>query len=306
MNMAKCLMGLVLFFVWWMSAFPVCADERLKVTVSIVPQRYFLEKIGGDRLDITVMIPPGSSPHSYEPRPQQMVDLSSSKAYFAIGVPFEEVWLTKFAAMNQQMLVVHTQAGIERLAMQAHTEPGEVDEEHTVVPHAHTSRTGCSGDDPHIWLSPPLVMLQARNILTGLLRVDPDHRAVYDSNYRDFIMQLVKLDQKIRNLMQDVGRQRKFMIFHPAWGYFAEAYGLEQIPVEIEGKEPKAKGLRQLIAFARKSGVKTLFVQPQFSSRTAQTIAAEIGCRIVSADPLASDWQENLLKVAGEIAAEAK
>ncbi len=306
MKISRCLAGLFLFFVCWANAVPASAHQKLNVTVSIAPQQYFLEKIGADLVDITVMLPPGASPHSYEPKPQQMVALASSGIYFAIGVPFEDVWLAKFSTINKKMLVVHTEAGIKRRSMMTHAKLTEGYEEHRSMTHAETDQTDCAGNDPHVWLSPPLVMLQARNILTGLLTVDPGHKDIYESNYRNFILELVDLDQKIRDIMRKTEGNRKFMIFHPAWGYFADAYGLEQIPVEIEGKEPKAKNLEQLITFARKSDIRVLFVQPQFSSKTAQTIADEIGGRIVFADPLALDWQKNLLEVASEIAAGAR
>jgi len=281
------------------------AEQRISVTVSIQPQGYFAQRIGRDLVDVTVMVPSGASPHSYEPKPQQMVALTQSRIYFAMGVGFEDVWLDKLSAANPDMLVVHTDSGIQKRFMASHAHFGETsDEEH----HAHSESTGPrhGGSDPHIWLSPPLVMLQARNMLTGLLQVDPQHREAYEANYRDFIMELLDLDNQIRGIFWQKGMGLKFMVFHPAWGYFADAYGLQQVPVEIEGKEPKARDLRQLIESARQTGIKVLFVQPQFSSRSAQTIADAIGGRIVSADPLAADWHKNLLQVARAIAAGAQ
>ena len=269
---------------------PAFAENRLKVTVSIVPQKQFVQKIGGDLVDVTVMVLPGSSPATYEPRPRQMVKLTESKIYFAIGVPFESVWLRKFARSNPEMQIVATQTGIERISMQAHLHDDKDRDHGRAVDHADR--------DPHIWLSPPLVILQARNTLDAILKVDPANRKAYEANYRAFIMELVDLDLKISRLLADMGHNTRFMVYHPAWGYFARAYGLKQIPVEMEGKEPSPKELQQLIRNAKKDGIKTLFVQPQFSTKSANTIARAIGGRVVFADPLAVDWGKNLLRVA--------
>ncbi|MDY0039402.1 MAG: zinc ABC transporter substrate-binding protein [Desulforhabdus sp.] len=281
------------------------AEQKIAVTVSIQPQKYFVQRVGGDLVDITVMVPAGASPHSYEPKPQQMVALAKSKIYFAMGVNFEQAWLDKLSAASPKMLVAYTAAGIQKRFMARHTHSHEESEaEHHG--HSESADSEHGGTDPHIWLSPPLVMLQAHNILTGLIQVDPENREIYEVNYRNFIVELVDLDKKIRDLFWRKGKGLKFMVFHPAWGYFADAYGLQQVPVEIEGKEPKARDLRHLIELAGQTGIGVLFVQPQFSARSAQTIADEIGGRVVAADPLAVDWQNNLLHVAEAIAAAAK
>ena len=270
---------------------PASAETPLKVTVSILPQKYFVENIGGDLVDISVMVLPGSSPATYEPKPKQMVKLTESKIYFAIGVSFEEVWLKKFAGVNSGMRIIATQNGIEKIPMKKHL--------HDDKEWNHGKAIARSGiKDPHIWLSPLLVMVQARNILEGLLQVDPTHRGTYEDNYRKFINEVVDLDLKIRNLFANTGPHTRFMVYHPAWGYFAKAYDLIQIPVEMEGKRPTPKGLQELIRNAKRDGIKVVFVQPQFSTKSAQTIAKEIGGRVVFADPLAFDWAKNLLLVA--------
>ena len=284
------------------------ADKPLQVTVSIVPQQYFVEQIGGGRVQVAVMVPPGADPASYEPKPQQMVALTGSRIYFAVGVPFENVWLSKFAAANPKLLIVRTQTGIAKRAMDRRL-PFEKDHStggFVLKPAGESSRQGVK--DPHIWLSPPLVMLQARHIVAALVQVDPEHRAFYEANYQRFIAQVVELDLKIGNVFWgSQSRERKpFLVFHPAWGYFAAAYGLQQVPVELEGKEPKARELQKLIAFAQAEGIKEVFVQPEFSTRSARTIAQSIGGRIVVADPLAKDWAKNLLKMAQEIASASR
>jgi len=238
-----------------------------------------------------VMVLPGSSPATYEPKPKQMVRLTESKIYFAIGVFFEDVWLKKFAKANPEMKIIATQNGIEKIPMERHLHY-EKDRNHDKAEaHAGTK-------DPHIWLSPPLVMLQARNIFEALMRVDPPNRKIYESNYKSFITELVDLDLKISDLFADTGQGTRFMVYHPAWGYFAKAYALIQIPVEMEGKNPTPKAFQQLIPNAKKDGIKVVFVQPQFSTKSAETIAKAIGGRVVFADPLAFDWAKNLLHVA--------
>ncbi len=280
-----CLMTTILAYAWFAGQTPAfCSEGRLSVFVSIMPQKYFVEKIGGEFVNVSVMVQPGASPAIYEPKPAQMVALSKARIYFAVGVPFEAVWLERIVRADPNLIVVHTQEGIRKRTMREHR--------HQERRHDHQIR------DPHIWLSPPLVMILARNILDALCRIDPSHCAAYDRNCKQFIIELVELDAEIRKIFAGHGRGKAFMVFHPAWGYFAEAYGLEQIPIEIEGKEPKAAELQYLIEHARQRGIKVIFVQPQFSAKSAKTIARAIGGKVAYADPLALDWAENLRKQA--------
>jgi zinc transport system substrate-binding protein len=211
-----------------------------------------------------------------------MAALSRAHIYFAIGVPFEKVWLRKIAAVNREMLVVHTEAGIEKVPMrQGH-------------PQGHPGRI----KDPHVWLSPPLVMIQARNILQALLEVDPKNAPTYEANYKRFLVDLAELDAELRVIFSGKGKNAGFMVFHPAWGYFARSYGLMMLPVESEGKDPKPAALRRLIDSARKKGIDVIFVQPEFSKKSAETIAKAIGGQVAFVSPLAPDWEKNLKEVA--------
>lgn len=259
------------------------AEKRLSVFVSLLPQKYFVHQIGRAFVDVEVMIPAGGDPHIYEPKPRQLVALSKAKLYFAIGVqPFENKWLKKIAPSNPDMVLVHTDRGIQKIPM---TAPYHKEDKHTGEP------------DPHIWLSPPLVMKQAGTILNALVEIDPAHRSVYEVNYRAFVSELVALDDELKNIF--AGKQGfQFMVFHPSWGYFARAYGLQQVPVEIEGKNPKPAQLKALIEHAKKKHINIIFVQPQFSSRSARLVAKEIGGQVILADPLAPDWSGNLREVA--------
>ena len=170
----------------------------------------------------------------------------------------------------------------------------------------HKTTTHAGIKDPHIWLAPPLVMLQARNIPDGLLKVDPDQREVYEAKYDRFISELVALDIKIINQFKGTNQGARFMVYHPSWGYFARAYGLKQIPIEMEGKNPTARELHDLIRMARRDGIRVIFVQPQFSTKSANTIAKAIGGQVMFADPLALNWAENLEEVAAGFASALK
>ena len=274
----------------------VLASEKLTVYVSIEPQRYFVQQIGKELVSVEVMVHPGASPATYEPKPKQMARLSRTKIYFAIGVPFERVWLPKISAANPGMVMVHTDQGIEKLTMTAH-------HHHEKGRHVHEEGEAApGGDDPHIWLSPPLVKIQAGAIRTALQTMDPTHHEVYEANYQGFVSQIGALDAKLKKILE--GKQGlRFMVFHPSWGYFAKAYGLEQIPIEIEGKTPKPGQLKEMIEHAREERIQVIFVQPQFSTKSAALIAKAIGGQVAFADPLASDWKANLYEVANKFKA---
>ncbi len=265
------------------------ATEKLSVFVSIVPQKYFVQQIGKERVDIQVMVKPGASPHIYEPKPRQMMDIANAKLYFAIGVQFENAWLKKITAASPNMKVIHTDHGIDKIAMTSHPNDDEEhdDEEH----HDH------AGLDPHIWTSPELVKVQAGTILKALQKADPSHKKEYEQNFNRFATQIDALDQTLKQTFSGkTGLQ--FMVFHPAWGYFANTYGLKQVPIEIEGKDSKPAQLKELIEHAKKEGIKVIFVQPQFSTQSANVVAREIGGEIAFADPLAENWMANLRMIA--------
>ena len=267
--------------------------KKLVVFVSIAPQKYFLQQIGRQRVEVQVMVQPGASPATYEPKPRQMAAISRTRIYFAIGVPFEKAWLKKIAVANPDMQVVHTDHGIQKIPMAANRiESGR---------HGEKDHQDQHGEfDPHIWLSPPLVMIQARTILNALAEIDPDHRALYETNTNVFLSELEALDADLKDTFADK-QGFEFLVFHPSWGYFARSYGLKQLPIEIEGKDPKPAQLKALIEHAKKKHINVIFVQPQFSSKSAELVAKEIGGRMIIADPLASDWPANLREVARKL-----
>ena len=264
----------------------------LSVFVSIAPQRYFVQQIGKELVDVHAMVPPGVDPHTYEPKPRQMVSLATAKLYFAIGIEFEAARLKKILSINPQIKVVHTDEGIQKISMTEDT-------------HHNGDQHDRSGLDPHIWLSPPLVMMQARTILNALQEVDPANRSEYEANFKAFMTELVDLDADLKKIFAN--RQGlRFMVFHPSWGYFARSYGLVQVPVEIEGKSPKPAQIMELIEHARENNINIIFVQPQFSSKSAELIAREIGGEVAFVDALAENWSDNLRAVAGKFEAALK
>lgn len=285
-DLCKPLMIMFLFGFCMLFQETAYAGSVMPVYVSIVPQKYFVKKIGGALVNVSVMVQPGASPATYEPKPKQMVALSKTKIYFAIGVPFEKVWLKKIAAANPKMLVVHTEEGIEKKPMKAENPQGI--------------------KDPHIWLSPPLVMIQARNILNALVAIDQANKSAYEAGYKQFIIEIENLDAELKGIFSGKRKGMEFIVFHPSWGYYAGEYGLKQIPVEIEGKNPKPADLQRLIKRAKKLGVKVIFVQPQFSAASASVIAQEIGGKIAFSDPLALNWPDNLRQVAAKFKAASR
>jgi len=281
---------LSMFFINCGSPGPDISSEKIQITVSILPQKYFVERIagGGDNLDfdIHVMIPPGHSPATYAPTPQQMKALSHCKLYFRIGhIPFENAWMKNISSNNPHMKIIDTSVGVDLI------ETGEAEDELHQVHHHH------AGIDPHIWLCPRAVKIQAKHILDAVIEIDRENQEFYKENYRLFLLDIDRLDREIKALLEKC-RGRKFLVFHPAWSYFAREYGLEQLPIEVEGKAPNPANLKKIIDIARRENIRIIFVQEQFDTHSAGAVAAEIGGRVVKIDPLALDWLDNMKKIA--------
>ncbi len=290
-TLGKHIAGLLCTALFLLYTMPVWASS-IGVFVSIAPQKHFVQKIGGTLVNVSILVPAGADPHTYEPKPRQMVELSKSALYFAVGVDFEKAWLKKIAATHPRMRIVRTDEGIAKIPMtDQHRHEGNI--------HRHDKKTQHhdGAPDPHVWLAPAPVKVQAAHILKALVEADPKNRLPYTAGYDAFLKELDTLDGELKALF--AGRKgEQFMVFHPAWGYFAEAYGLQQAPVEVEGKEPKAAQLQALIRRARERGVKVIFVQPQLSAKSAEMVAREIGGQVVRVDPLAENWDANMREVA--------
>ena len=406
---------------------------NVNVMVSILPQQTFVEKIGGDKVNVTTMVNPGSNPHAYEPKSSQMIALSKADVYFAIKVEFENAWLDKFKEQNKQMKFVSMTKGIEFLKMQAHgsdthgasdlpfewvgafnLKKGEYCWSFAKVGGAYadpkmkflmikTDRTSeniialyeeeaksllesqniltvkyndaidihkktydlifdetqdqtifklsiqedntylfftehmpfefegkehflkdlaknniepiqerpesnghhhhhYGGLDPHTWTSPANVKIMAKNIFETLTALDVQNKAYYKKNYENFLEEIVQTDKEIKQILTSVPHGSKFMVFHPSWGYFAKEYGLVQLAIEVEGKDPKPKALQNIIIQARNEGIKTIFTQKEFSDKSAKVIARELNIKVIKETPLAKDWSSNLIKKAKAIA----
>ena len=269
-----------------------------EISVSIVPQKYFLEKIVKDKFDINVMVKAGSSPHTYEPKTSQMKSLANSKIFFYTGIEFEKAWLDKFKKSAPNTLFVDSSMGIDRIAMQEHSH----EDEHNHGKHEHDAHEDeHDGLDPHVWLDPVLVKVQAKNIYEALVSIDELNKEFYTKNYEEFLKELDSLNVKIEEILKPY-EHKAFMVFHPSWGYFAKRYNLEQIPIEIQGKEPKPNELVELVKDAKEHNIKIIFVSPQFSQKSAKTIASNIGGNVVSIDSLGEDWANSLIGTASSIA----
>ena len=258
---------------------------KLQVVASIEPLSYFVKRIGGSHVDVSVMVPPGGNPHSYEPTPRQMVRLGSATLFIKVGsgVEFELDWMQRFLSLNRNLKVCNAVEGVHLL-------PVKKDDAHDT---SHAERHQHGRYDPHYWLSPSNGMIIAKNVEQALVAVDPIHKNDYVENRVKLVAELQLLDQEIQQNLAAVSN-RRFLVFHPAWGYYAASFGLEQIAVEEEGKTLTPRQMQRVIDEAKANHIKVVFVSPQFSRSQAETIAKEIAGVTRSVDPLAGDYQENL------------
>jgi len=259
------------------------ASRKKTITVSILPQKYFLDRIAGDQFEVNVMIPPGANPVTYDPTPGQMQRVESSIAYIRIGhIVFEKVWMDRLRNINPGMKVFDQSRGV-RLIRQ------------------DSAGHGGAGVDPHIWTSPRAVKKQVGNIRSFLVQLDPSHRDMYQKHARDFLGQIDSLDARISRSLSGL-ENSDFLIFHPALSYFARDYDLNQIALEHEGKEPTPSRLKEIIDRSKASDVEAFFIQKQFSTDEAKALARELEIPVKQIDPLAYDWLTNMDSISSTIA----
>jgi len=263
---------------------------NINTVVSLSPEMTFVKAIGGDKVNVSLMVQAGNSPHTYEPKPSQMIAVTKADIYFAMGVEFEHVWLPKFKNLNSKMNVVDLSHGVEKMVMMHH-------EEHD----AHGAHEH-EGNDPHIWTSPANVKIIAQNIYNVLSTIDTDNTKYYENNLHLFLAKIDETDRKIKKPLSHLKDSRKFMVFHPSWGYFAKAYRLTQIAVEVEGKSPKPRELVHLIKEAKEEQVTAIITQPEFSDKSAKIIAHELHIPVVKISPMSEHWSKNLIELAKTIA----
>ena len=281
---------------------PAKPAGTIGVGVTIPPQADFVRRVGGNHVRVTILVQPGDNPHTYEPAPQQVTELAGVDVFFRIGVPFEDTLLKKLTGVNPKMRVVDTGQGITLRTMEVAEaraeEAGERAEASPAPVAEHESQSRSEGNkDPHTWLDPNNVKIMAKNIADALSRIDPANAAEYAGNLAKFQADLDELDAYIRGRCKDL-TSHDFIVYHPAFGYFARAYGLRQVPIELEGKEPSSQTLAATIDFARARGIKVIFHEQQFSPRAAQAVAGAIGGKVVSVDDLAEDYIPNMKKLA--------
>ena len=284
-------------------------QARVSVFVTLLPQKYVVERVAGDLAEVNVLVLPGASPHTYEPTPRQMTALSGADAYFAVGVNLEEVWLPRVRSANPSIRVFGVQRGVKKIPMAAHGHQGEDrhaaeagHEEHDHAAEAeHDEHEGHHHGtlDPHIWLDPARFAQMARNTCRGLVKIDPANASIYQANLTTLLTDIETVDADISAMLAPIPEDRRtFLVFHPAWGYFADRYHLTQVAIEAEGKEPGPKEMAAVLDLCRERHIRVIFVQPQLSARSAETIASELDAQVAPLDPLAEDWKGNLMKAA--------
>lgn len=290
------------------------------VSVSVPPQKYFVEKIAANTLDINVIIPAGTDEHNFDFKPATMKKLEKSDIYFTIGLEFERVFTDKFQSNFANLQVIDTGKDLRNLVTSHthskddhdehhnhaghddhdHDEHAQGKDEHHAHKHSNSHETH-GASDPHIWLDPILVKIQASTIAKALIAKYPQNKALYEANLAQFQAELDALNAEISALFEK-SKNKKFIIYHPSLGYFAARYHLVQIPVEIEGKEPKTKDLQRLISVAKKENIKTIFVQKGFSQNSVKSLVKELKASVVELNHLSDDYSKNLLEIAKKIA----
>ncbi len=272
-----------------LSALCVFAFGKPIISVSIPPQAFFVEKIAKDSVEINILIPPNSDEHTMEFKPQVLKKLEQSKIYFLADLELEKILGEKFKSVLKNVKIVNINEGIHLLE-------GGHDHEHEHDHDGHHAEEEHDGhNDPHVWLDPVLVKKLAQNITQALVQSFPKNKEFYEANLANFLKELDQMDAQIAEELKNIKRN-EFIVYHPSWAYLAKRYNLVQIPVEIDGKEPKSKDLQNLIKLAKEKDIRIIFVQPGFPENSAKVLAKELNAQIVSINHLARNWDEELLK----------
>lgn len=245
------------------------------ITVSIVPQQFFVHQIADTLFDVNVIVPTGSSPATYEPTPKQMMSLSKSDIYFRIGhIGFEKAWIDKIKSVNKKLKIIDTSEGIKLI----------FDDNHS-----HNHNDNHKGANPHIWLSPPLVKQQAKTIANKIIKYYPQYLPLIQANLKVFLHKIDSVDKKINDNLENI-EERSFIVFHPVWSYFAQRYKLHQVAIENNGKEASIKRMIEIVDFAKNNNIKNILVQKEFDTNQAQSIANEIKGNVLIMNPLGYNW----------------
>jgi zinc transport system substrate-binding protein len=255
------------------------------ITVTIEPQRFFVNQLVDTLFHVENLVPAGTSPETYDPAPNQMTNLAHSKAYFCIGhIGFEEVWIDKLKKNFSQVIFFDNSVGIHFISSEHH---------HSHADHHH----GHEGLDPHVWNSPREALTIVKNMYNALVEIDPANEARYAVNLQKLSDKIKAVDESVAKILQNTS-QKAFIIYHPALTYFARDYGLTQYCIEMDGKEPSPEQLKTLIEAAKEKAVKTIFIQQEFDRKNAEIIAQETGCKLVVINPLSYNWEEETIRIA--------
>ena len=267
------------------SAAVFASSDKISVFVSIAPQSYLVKQIGGQYVNVQTLIPPGQEPHVFAPTPRKVVSLGEARIFFKIGMNFEDTLLTKITNSHESLQIIDMAEGVVVRMMTGTHDHGENE----------------NSKDPHVWLGIPQLRQMAFTVKKALESADPGNTNYYDQRLQSFLHELQSVHEQAKQKLAPF-RGETLYVFHPAFGYFADTYGLVQKAVEVEGKRPSPRQLAALIGQARKEGVKVIFVQPQFDPKSAVTVAKAIGGAVVSMDPLAENILKNLEEMAEKTA----
>lgn len=258
--------------------------KKQVIAVSIIPQQYLVSSIADTLVEVVVMVPPGASPATWEATAEQMKDLSDASIYFRIGhIGFEKAWMEQISSLNENMRIIDLSEGMNLVGLE--TRHGD---------HTHT------GVDPHIWMSPIKMEQMARKVFNELKVMFPEDKEYLRANYEDMMKDIKSSANHVKGSLQ-ASEGRSFMIFHPSLGYLASDYGLEQVSIEFEGKEPSPSYLKECIDLAKQKGIKVIFVQKEFDRRNAELIASEIGGEVIVIDPLSYNWPAEMKSIAEQL-----
>lgn len=272
------------------------SDEKI-ITVTIEPQRFFAEKIAGDKFKINCVVPSGQSPETYDPTPRQMVQVGKSLAYLQIGhIGFEQVWMKNIRENNPGLKIFDLSEGMELVTETEEHHHHDGEEGGEAHHHHHPG-----GVDPHIWNSVNGAKIIARNTLNALIELDKENTQYYQENYNLLLADIEKTGSDINNMLEPL-TSRSFIIYHPALTYFANEYNLTQLCIEMDGKEPSPAQLKELVETARENQTKVVFIQQEFDKKNAELIAKETGCRLVTINPLDYNWDKEMLHIAKALA----
>lgn len=274
----------ILSFLFFSSLF---GYEKINVVVSVAPQAYFVKQIAQDKANISIMVPDGRSPETYEPLPSQMKMIKDANIYFGVGMDFEKAWMDRFLNTNPQMEFLDWSEGL-KLRKFIHSDSPD------------------AKFDPHIWLSVSLAKYEAQQTYEALAKLDPDNQEFYENNLKIFINQINIINKKIQSMFANPNSQKTFIVYHPAFGYLADEYNLEEIALENHGKEPKTKEMIQIRKIIKDKNIKVIYIQPEFSKKQIKALARDLKLKILTLDPLAKDWGNNILYIAKMIATEGK